>query len=1228
MKRSVRWLSPKQTILIALFCVALCVILFVGYMYAERRIRDLERFHRAQFLNQAVNIAGVISRDSARALSFSPDAAQTAPFIRIQRQLEAYASFASIHRIYLLGRHENTLVYGPSYALDVPPPPVGQAYPHATEHRMGLLETGHAFIAGPEAGVISAMAPFHDDLTHEVLGAVVIERTFESWKQELYHSWWAPIIAAALVCLLLSVSWGLILLRNRLVASKRIRPMLHLETMLTAVFCVAVGLIIAAFTLELENVNRYEKFNDVARAGVAIANHTFQNTQRRLSALAASVEPVSGQNRFQEQSSTLMAPSSVTACYFIPMVYDGERSAFESYIQEAGAANYAIHQRNAEGALAPAPSADVYFPVQYRVSGATALFAPGFNMASLPDHLSAMRAALETNQTTSALIHSHGVAGALNGTRIIAYAPVRTAQEHASALVAVELCLQALLQQMTLGDREAPALFTTQLFEVQPDSAPLQLSAYPTHPTPPVAVASFFAEIFGGELFEMHPLSAFGHSLILLLRPQQAFFISYRPQTTLNTIIMALWLTVAFTLAIGLLRYQQGTLESRVWQRTMELAEREETFRRLFADSMEPMLLLRKGVFVDCNAAALGLLHYDDKHMLLRRRPEEISPKYQPDGRRSAEVMREMIACCVERGHHMFEFNYLRYDDAIVPVETMFTLISIRGVNHIHLTWRDITERRRAEEALRESEEKYRGLIASLPIGLYRISPDQQGRFLMANNALAAIRGFSGPDAMLDYDFKRLYVYPEDYTLLVNELMVEGYVSGKEALLKRMDGKTLWASITVRSVRTPAGHLEYFDGSLMDITERKQAAEQQMEMERRLLHTQKLESLGVLAGGIAHDFNNLLMAILGHLELALEDMERESPEATLIEKSITAARRAAMLTSQMLAYSGKGRFVVQALDANSLLQENIRIFRASVLRNITIDLQLQPDLPLIQADEGQIQQVVMNLITNASEAIGDTSGTVTISTGVMYCDEAYLQQSHLYDKPEPGDFVWVQVSDSGCGMDAETIKKIFDPFFTTKFTGRGLGMSAVLGIMKGHQGALMINSNVGEGTAIRVLFPVAVGSATLEPPLLTRQNEKMANAAPLIPPSDIKTDSPGTAVLIVDDEETLRELGENILERCGYRTYTAADGVEALRIFKKHKNDIAAVLLDLTMPNMDGVAAFSALKNVKPDIKIILCSGFSEHEALERFDGRNLDGFVHKPYRIAALRAEIERVLG
>jgi two-component system cell cycle sensor histidine kinase/response regulator CckA len=262
-------------------------------------------------------------------------------------------------------------------------------------------------------------------------------------------------------------------------------------------------------------------------------------------------------------------------------------------------------------------------------------------------------------------------------------------------------------------------------------------------------------------------------------------------------------------------------------------------------------------------------------------------------------------------------------------------------------------------------------------------------------------------------------------------------------------------------------------GMVQDITDQKRFQEERIEMERRLLQTQKLESLGILAGGIAHDFNNLLMAILGNLELAMDEISPVSSAHKYLENCHHASWRAADLTRQMLAYSGKGRFVVEKMNLSELVRENIQIFRSSIPATIALNLHLNRDIPFIMADISQIQQVVMNLITNAAEAIGDNAGTITLSSGLQTCDVGCLALSRFQEKPVPGDFIYLEVTDTGCGMDEETQQKIFDPFFSTKFTGRGLGMSALQGIILGHKGAIILDSKIGSGTTIRVLFPVS-----------------------------------------------------------------------------------------------------------------------------------------------------------
>lgn len=400
--------------------------------------------------------------------------------------------------------------------------------------------------------------------------------------------------------------------------------------------------------------------------------------------------------------------------------------------------------------------------------------------------------------------------------------------------------------------------------------------------------------------------------------------------------------------------------------------------------------------------------------------------------------------------------------------------------------------------------------------------------------------------------------------------------------------------------------------------ERKRAEQDKIELERRLLHSQKLESIGVLAGGLAHDFNNLLMAVLGNLELALEYISPVSASRSCIENAVRASKRAADLTQQMLAYSGKGRFVIREVNLSELVEGNIHMFRATVSKNITLNLQLKKDISLIVADVGQLQQVVMNLITNASEAIGEMNGVLTLLTGVEAYDEVYLQQSRIEEKALAGRFVYLEISDTGCGMDEKTLSLMFDPFFTTKFTGRGLGMAAVFGIVRGHKGAIFVNSEVGKGTTVRVLFPAAeMEQVAVEPagaPTADRQVRHEAN------------NISGT-ILVVDDEEPVRNLCKAMVEHFGYRVITAVDGEDALEVFQEHADEIVCVILDLTMPRMDGIAAYRELRRICPDLKVILSSGFNRQEATQRFTDQSLAGFIRKPYGLKVLQNELERVL-
>ena len=404
-----------------------------------------------------------------------------------------------------------------------------------------------------------------------------------------------------------------------------------------------------------------------------------------------------------------------------------------------------------------------------------------------------------------------------------------------------------------------------------------------------------------------------------------------------------------------------------------------------------------------------------------------------------------------------------------------------------------------------------------------------------------------------------------------------------------------------------------------NISERERADEERLESERKLLHAQKLESLGIMAGGIAHDFNNLLMGVLGNLELALTDPDLAPATRRNIEKATQASERSAELSRQMLIYSGSGFYSPKNLDLNEEAHKTGRLIETNIPKTTTLNFGINDGLPFIRGDEDQIQRVIKNLAMNAAEAIGQKDGDVTLMTGVMVCDETYLSRSRLEEKPEPGRFVFLEVTDTGCGMDAETQHRLFDPFFSTKFWGRGLGMAEVMGIVKGHHGAIIVESEVGKGTTIRVLFPVS-----------TKIQDQPARVIEAVDSKSPVSDSVSgrRTVLVVDDEELVRSMVLMHLEALGYDTIPAVDGAEGVHLFCERLNEIDLVLLDFVMPKMNGVEAFEELIRIKPDVKVILSSGYTEDVVAKSFPGPKPAGFLNKPYKLEAMKAELDRLLG
>ena len=444
------------------------------------------------------------------------------------------------------------------------------------------------------------------------------------------------------------------------------------------------------------------------------------------------------------------------------------------------------------------------------------------------------------------------------------------------------------------------------------------------------------------------------------------------------------------------------------------------------------------------------------------------------------------------------------------------------------------------------------------------------------------------------------------------EEIAEIHEEGLRRLARKFPDKTLLESVQLISTPLMEMLMAYGLAFREHEDERKRAEERQRNLEAKLQQAQKLESLGVLAGGIAHDFNNLLMGVLGNAEVALLELPPESPARGDLQHITTAALRAAELTKQMLAYSGKGKFVVQGLNLTKLVEEMAELLQVSISKNVVLKYNFAKNLPAIEADASQIRQVVMNLIINASEAIGEKSGVVTVSTSVIEADRSYLTETYLDENLPEGCYVSLEVADTGCGMDEQTQKKIFDPFFTTKFTGRGLGLAAVLGIVRGHGGAVKIYSQPQRGSTFKVLFPASQQPAAEESVGTSATEQEWRGSG---------------VILVVDDEETVRIAAKLMLERRGFTVLTAEDGRAALEVFRSRVDEIVVVLLDLTMPHLDGEETFRELRRIRSDVRVILSSGYDEQETTSRFAGKGLAGFLQKPYGVGPLGEKIRQVL-
>ena len=558
----------------------------------------------------------------------------------------------------------------------------------------------------------------------------------------------------------------------------------------------------------------------------------------------------------------------------------------------------------------------------------------------------------------------------------------------------------------------------------------------------------------------------------------------------------------------------------------------------------------------------------------------------------------ESILTQIRAGQRVHHYETVRVRKGGERIDVSLTVSPIRdgdrisGASHVA---RDISGRKRLESA----NVQLAAIVESSEDAI--IGKDLQGVIQTWNVSAARVYGYAAKEAI---GRRMTFLLPpgreSEEEQILDKIRRGERVEHFETTRLRKDGALIDVSLTISPIRNREGALVGASHVARDITERR-------EYERQMRQTQRLESVGLLAGGIAHDFNNLLTGILGNASLAAETLPGSHQARQFLEDLMLSADRAADLTRQLLAYSGRGQFVIGPVNVSDLVAEISTLVKASIPKTVDVHLELNRSIPPIEADRSQIQQLAMNLVINAAEAIGESRpGTVLVKTGEEWLDFESVRAAFPGTHLRPRNYVFLQVEDDGCGMDERTRSKIFDPFFTTKFTGRGLGLAAAMGIVKAHNGGIQVTTEVGLGTTFKVVFPALEGDIG-------------EHAAP-------KANSKGV-VLVVDDEEMVRKVAKAALENHGYQVLLAAEGKEAVALFGKMADSVSLVVLDLTMPVMGGEEALRQLRAIRRDVKVILSSGYTETDAMRQFTTDGLAGFIQKPYTGSGLRERVDTVL-
>ena len=644
--------------------------------------------------------------------------------------------------------------------------------------------------------------------------------------------------------------------------------------------------------------------------------------------------------------------------------------------------------------------------------------------------------------------------------------------------------------------------------------------------------------------------------------------------------------------------------------RTVEVRRSEEQFRRLFEHNAAVKLMIDPdtGKIIEANKAATDFYGWsieELRQMCIQEintlTPEAVKTKMELT--RLSEALR-------------LEFRHRRADKSIRDVEVFSSRIEISGKDVLYSTIHDITDSKMAKKALEESEKRYRALIDNTQSIVYTIGTD--GKLTFVSPSWKILLGHESEE-VVGHHFS-YFVHPEDVlacqAFLLNTIEKEEMQPSVEYRIFHKDGSLRWHRSNITPVFDECKNLVSLIGNAFDFTDRKlyreQAEEQRIKLEALNRQLHKHDSLQRMAGAIAHTFNNQLGVVIGNLEMAIEDLPRDAKPVTKLTAAMQGASKAAEVSGQMLTYLGQATGMHAPLDISEICRKGLPLLQAGAPKGFILKVDLPSLGPTVIANANQIQQVLTNLVTNAWEAIGENQGTVNLI--VKTVSQADIPGVHCYPidwQTENKDYACLEVRDTGEGITEIDIDKLFDPFYSTKFTGRGLGLAVVFGIVKACGGAVAIASTVGRGSTFRVFLPMSDDTV---PRLAVNTPQPLSVGG-------------GGTVLLVEDEEMLREMAATMLTRMGYKVRTAKDGVEALEIFKNHLNEIRVVVSDLSMPRMGGWETLTALRQIRPDVPAVLASGHDESTVLAGDHPERPQVFLHKPYQMSELQAALARAV-